>query len=94
MYVWMLLSNNAIVLYWLVKYLWLIKKAMVMHRFLATKSFTMKMATNLFLYLLPDYTLANFFLLSAPDSFIIYSPFIKKIKADGVIQQAGCCYQV
>ncbi|WP_207511431.1 hypothetical protein [Longitalea luteola] len=47
----------------------------------------MKTATNLFL--LPDYTLANFFLLSALETFKIYSPFIKKIKADGVIQQAA-----
>lgn len=49
----------------------------------------MKTETNLFLYQLPGYTLANFFLLSALNTFKIYSSiFIKKIIADGVIQQA------
>lgn len=38
MYVWMLLSNNAIAWYVLVKYLWHIKEAMMNHRYLAMKA--------------------------------------------------------
>jgi hypothetical protein len=38
MYAWMLLSNNAIVWYVLVKYLWLTKEAMTDQRYLATKA--------------------------------------------------------
>ncbi len=47
----------------------------------------MKTEPNLFL--LAEHTMADFFLHAALDSFIIYSPFIKKIKADGVIHQAA-----
>jgi len=38
MYVWMLLSNNAIVWYVLDKYLWHIKEAKTDHRYLVKKS--------------------------------------------------------
>jgi hypothetical protein len=65
MYVWLLLSNNAIVLYVLVKYLWLRKEAMMNHRYLARNPKTMKTVTNLFLNLFTYYTLAIFLLLSA-----------------------------
>ena len=65
MYVWLLLSNNAIVLYVLVKYLWLRKEAMMNHRYLARNLKTMKTVTNLFLNLFTYYTLAIFLLLSA-----------------------------
>ncbi len=64
-----------------------IRQPLLTHRCCLRNPLTMKTATNLFL--LPDYTLANFFLLSALETFKIYSPFIKKIKADGVIQQAA-----
>src|SRR5688572_14120817 len=65
MYAWLLLSNNAIVLYVLVEYLWLRKEAMMNHRYLARNPKTMKTVSNLFLYLFTYYTLTIFLLLSA-----------------------------
>ena len=78
MYVWLLLSNNAIVWYVLVRYLWLRKEAMMNHRYLARNPKTMKTVTNLFLYLFTYYTLAIFLLLSAFSTIIVLPRFYKR----------------
>lgn len=88
MYVWMLLSNNAIVWYVLDEYLWHSKEAMMNHRYLAKKPRTMKTVTNLFLYLLNCYTLALVFLHSAFSTMTALSLSLQKN------QQASSCSQL